>query len=163
MTTTPGQGYENVIWATDGSAGADAALREALRLVELGGGHITAVHCDQRLFGRGGAFPRLADEEDVRLRIRRQVDELRDDGVDIELVVRRSRIDAADTVAALASELGADVVVCGTRGLGAFASVFLGSFTQRLLHIAWCPVLAVPELVAVEEDERDREAVGAAA
>jgi nucleotide-binding universal stress UspA family protein len=153
--------YENLIWATDGSAGADAALREALRLAELSGGRITAVHCDQRLFGRGGGVPRLPYEEDIRVRLRRRVEELRDEGVDIDLVVRRSRVDAADTVAALASELGADVVVCGTRGLGALASVFLGSFTQRLLHIAPCPVLAVPELLDAEEDEHERVVVGA--
>jgi len=42
-------------------------------------------------------------------------------------------------------ELGGDIIVCGTRGLGAFAGAFLGSFTQRLLHVAPCPILAVPE------------------
>jgi nucleotide-binding universal stress UspA family protein len=135
--------YETVMWATDGSEGADAALEEALRLAELSGGRIVAVHCDQRLNGRAGGWPALADEDDRRLRIRGQVSELAADGVPIDLVVRRSHREAADVVAGVAEELAADVIVCGTRGLGAFSGAFLGSFTQRLLHIAPCPVLAV--------------------
>jgi nucleotide-binding universal stress UspA family protein len=135
--------YETVIWATDGSDGADAALEEALRLASLSGGHLLAVHCDQRLNGRAGGWPALADEDDLRLKIRRQVDELKADGVNIDLVIRPSHREAADTVAAAAVELDADAIVCGTRGVSAFAGAFLGSFTQRLLHIAPCPVLAV--------------------
>jgi nucleotide-binding universal stress UspA family protein len=135
--------YDTVMWATDGSEGADAALEEAVRLTELSGGHIVAVHCDQRLNGRPGGWPARADEGDRRVRIRDQVEELVAEGVPIELVIRRSHHEAADVVAGVAEELAADVIVCGTRGLGAFSGAFLGSFTQRLLHIALCPVLAV--------------------
>ena len=135
--------YETIIWATDGSEGAEIAFAEALRLVCLSGGRLVAVHCDQRLNGRAGGWPALADEDDVRAKIRSKVDSLKADGVDIELIVRRSHGEAADAVAAVAVEIGADVVVCGTRGHGALAGAVLGSFTQRLLHIAPCPVLAV--------------------
>jgi nucleotide-binding universal stress UspA family protein len=135
--------YQTIIWATDGSDRANLALEEALRLAELSGGRVVAVHCDQRLNGRAGGRPALADEDDLRLRIRHQVDELRKHGVDVDVVIRRSHQDAADTVAALAAELDGDVIVCGTRGRGALSGAFLGSFTQRLLHLAPCPVLAV--------------------
>lgn len=134
--------YDTVLWATDGSDGADAALEEALRLVGLSGGRLIAVHCDHRLNGQPGGWSGRV-EDDPRGRIRNTVDELHDDGCDVELVIRRSRREAADTVAELAAELAADLIVCGTRGLGAFSGAFLGSFTQRLLHIAPCPVLAV--------------------
>jgi nucleotide-binding universal stress UspA family protein len=137
--------YETVIWATDGSTGADDALDEALRLTTLSGGRVLAVHCDQRLTGRATAWPALADEDDLRIKIRHQVAALKAGGVDIDLVVRRSHKDAAYVVASIAGELEGDVIVCGTHGLGAFAGAFLGSFTQRLLHVAPCPVLAVPE------------------
>lgn len=134
--------YDTLIWASDGSEGADLALREVRRLVQTGG-HIVAVHCDQRLYGRAGTWPVLADEEDLRAKIGRQVDELRAEGVEIELDVRRSHREAADVVAEAAAELSADVIVCGTRGHGPLTGAFLGSFTQRLLHVAPCPVLAV--------------------
>jgi nucleotide-binding universal stress UspA family protein len=55
---------------------------------------------------------------------------------------------------------GADVVVVGTRGHTAIGGLLLGSVTQRLLHVAPCPVLAVPALgSAVEEPERELEEV----
>ena len=140
--------YETVVWATDGSVGADAALAEALRLAQASGGRVVAVHCDQRL-DRNDAG---GEEDDRRLKIRRQVEELRATGVAVELVMPKSHREAADVVAEAAAELGADVVVCGTRGLGALAGAFLGSFTQRLLQIAPCPVLGVTVRAA---DERN--------
>jgi nucleotide-binding universal stress UspA family protein len=36
------------------------------------------------------------------------------------------------------------VIVVGTRGRTPLAGLVLGGVTQRLLHIAPCPVLAVP-------------------
>jgi nucleotide-binding universal stress UspA family protein len=135
--------YQTIIWATDGSEGAESALEEALSLAHLSGGHLIAVHCDQRFNGRAGGWPGRVDEEDLRTKIRRKVDELKADDIDIDVVIRRSRQEAADTIAAAAAELDADIIVCGTRGLGALSGAFLGSFTQRLLHIAPCPVLAV--------------------
>jgi nucleotide-binding universal stress UspA family protein len=137
--------YKTIIWATDGSEGASVALREALTLASLTRGHIIAVHCDQRLNGRAVSLPKLVDEVELRDQIVRKVEDLERDGVDIEFVIRRSPREAAEVVAAAAAELGADIIVCGTRGYGAFAGAFLGSFTQRLLHVTPCPVVAVPE------------------
>jgi len=151
--------YETVIWATDGSEGADIALKEALQLTELTGGRLVAAHCDQRLNGRAMAWPALPDEEDRRIKIRRQVDELRATGVEVDLVLRRSHHDAADVIAEIAAELDADVIVCGSRGLGAFSAAFVGSVGQRLLHVAPCPVLVVREPARVPSAQK--ETVGA--
>jgi nucleotide-binding universal stress UspA family protein len=137
-------GYRVIVWATDGSPGAEDALVEAIRLAELTGARIVAVHCDQHLNGRTGGWSGHA-ESDKRQAIADRVLELQAEGVDIELILRRTRQDAADTVALVADEVGADLVVCGTRGLGALAGALLGSFTQQLLHVSPCPVLAVPE------------------
>jgi nucleotide-binding universal stress UspA family protein len=135
--------YETIMWATDGSEGGDLALEEAMRLAGLNDGRIIAVHCDQRLNARAMAWPALPDEDDRRVKIGRQVAALRDHGIDIDIDMRKSHREAADVVAAAAAAPGADVIVCGTRGLGALSGAFLGSFTSRLLHIAPCPVLGV--------------------
>ena len=148
--------YRTIIWATDGSDGANAALREVLTLATLTRAHIIAVHCDQRLNGRAAGWPVLPDEDDQRSKIIRKVEVLEDDGVDIELVIRRSHHEAADVVAAAAAELGGDIIVCGTRGHSALATAFLGSFTQRLLRIAPCPVLAVPEPLTTASTPKQR-------
>jgi nucleotide-binding universal stress UspA family protein len=151
--------YETVIWATDGSDGADVALREALQLAELSEGRVVAVHCDQRLNGRAMAWPAFPDEEDRRIKIRRQVEGLRADGVDVDLVIRRSHHEAADIIAEIAAELDADVIVCGSRGLSSFSAAFVGSVGQRLLHVAPCPVLVVREPTRVPSAQK--ETVGA--
>ena len=99
----------------------------------------------------------------VRIELRRQVEELRSDGLDIELVIRRSHLDAADVVASIAAELDGDVIVCGTRGFGPFAGAVMGSFTQRLLHAAPCSVLAVRGRDRLESEmskDEEKAAVG---
>jgi nucleotide-binding universal stress UspA family protein len=150
--------YDTILWATDGSDGAEAALDEARSLAALTGGRISAVHCDQRLSGRAGGWSRYADESDRVLTIARRVEELQDEGVPIDLVVRRSRTEPADVVAAVADELNADLIVVGTRGLNTLSMAFIGSFTQRLLHIAPCPVLAVGPRSGLNETARRMEA-----
>jgi nucleotide-binding universal stress UspA family protein len=140
--------YRTIVWATDGSGGADAALEEALRLVAHGGERIVAVHGDHRFSGRP-SYSALPEVSELRAELLRRAADLGASHVHVDVVVRRGRHAAADLVAEVAADLGADVIVCGTRGLGAITGTLLGSFTQRLLRVAPCPVLAVP-LVAVK-------------
>ena len=116
--------YRTIIWATDGSAEADLALVEAIELA------------------RAAGWPALPDEDDRRVKIRTQLTELETQGIETELIVRRTHEDASEAVAEVAAQIDADVIVCGTR------ATRLGSFTKRLLHEAPCPVLAVPDSVA---------------
>jgi nucleotide-binding universal stress UspA family protein len=51
---------------------------------------------------------------------------------------------AAHAIAEAAEKDGADLIVVGTRGHSALGGLLRGSVTQRLLHLAPCPVLAVP-------------------
>ena len=44
-----------------------------------------------------------------------------------------------------AHQAGADVLICGTRGRGAFARALLGSTSSSLLHHADIPLLVVPD------------------
>jgi nucleotide-binding universal stress UspA family protein len=50
----------------------------------------------------------------------------------------------AEQLAEIADEEGAELIVVGSRGRGAFKAAFLGSVSNGLVGIARCPVLIVP-------------------
>ena len=59
----------------------------------------------------------------------------------VELVVEPGS--AGIVICELASERGADVIVVGSRGRGAFKRALLGSVSSHIVHNAPCPVLVV--------------------
>ncbi len=52
-------------------------------------------------------------------------------------------VPAAPAISAVAEEVGADLVVVGTRGLTGLKHVLLGSVAERVLRLSPCSVLAV--------------------
>lgn len=140
--------YETVLWATDASPVADGALKVAVELLQPGG-RLVAFHCDERFFGgRSGGMPLLADEVDRRGKLRAQVDELRDSGIDATLIVETTHHNTAGEIARAAEDCNADAIVCGTRGFGIVAGAVAGSVAMRLPHVASCPVVVVSEKAA---------------
>jgi nucleotide-binding universal stress UspA family protein len=137
--------FKTIVWATDGSDAADAALPSVKGLAEGEGHKLVVVHSKEVLRGRAGGYPVNADEDEVLAKIHRQADELRSQGLDVTLRIETTAAPgAAHVIAEAARSFGADVIVVGTRGHTAIGGLLLGSVTQRLLHIAPCPVLAVP-------------------
>lgn len=139
--------YKNVLWATDGSEAADRALIHAKALAAESQTPLLVVYCEELTVpGRGGgSFPVHANEDALQAKIHRQVAELSDNGTPATLETTRSMVGgAAHAIAEIASRDQADVIVVGTRGHTPLAGLLLGGVTQRLLHIAPCPVLAVP-------------------
>ena len=139
--------YKNVMWATDGSEVAIRALPHAKALAADGGGHLSVVYCEEfTIPGKGGgSFPVHANEEDIQAKIERQVAEIMSDGTEATLHTTESKVGgAAHAIADFAAEQHTDLIVVGTRGHTALRGLLLGGVTQRLLHIAPCPVLAVP-------------------
>jgi len=49
----------------------------------------------------------------------------------------------AEVITRLAAELGCDLIVMGSHGLGALAGAVAGSVATRVLHLSACPVLLV--------------------
>jgi nucleotide-binding universal stress UspA family protein len=143
--------FKTVLWATDGSETAARALPFALGLAETDKAKLVVAHAREIFVGRGGGYPVLADEAELRAQIERQVNELRTGGLDATYVVRTCTSGhAARTIADIAEETGADLIVVGTHGYGRVANLLLGSVTQGLLHAAVCPVLAIPTGAVLE-------------
>lgn len=157
--------FKTILWATDGSESADHALPYAKTLATHDGAALVVVHSVEHVLGpRAGGFPVHADEDEVKAKIERQVKELAADGIDVssKTVGGSSVTGAAHMIAAVAGDVGADLIVVGTRGHTPLSGLMLGGVTQRLLHIASCPVLAVPPVKqAAQSETKDAQAVEA--
>jgi nucleotide-binding universal stress UspA family protein len=139
--------FKKVMWATDGSEAADQALPAARALAQEDGGELLVVHCEQwtEPFRTGGAYPARPDAEELKAKIEGQVAELSESGLSAKLeLAGAGEGGAAHAIAEVAKSRGADVIAVGTRGHTRLAGLVLGSVTERLLHIAPCPLLVVP-------------------
>ena len=148
--------YTTLLWATDGSPEADLAQCEALELLAPAG-RLVAFHCDQRFMGnRSGGAPVIADETDRRRHIERQVERLQAAGIDAEMYVETTSRATPRQIAAVAEQVAADAIVCGTRGLGGFFGLLTGSVAADLLRRATVPVIVVPAKSARPQAGRPR-------
>lgn len=137
--------FKKIIWATDGSAGADRALGYARDLARVSGAELIVVHGEELSLARSSiGYTRRANEEDLEAKIKRQVAEMTESGISASVKLISGHAPAATLIAEVAEDTGADLVVVGTRGHTLLTGLLLGSVTDRLLHILHCPVLAVP-------------------
>jgi nucleotide-binding universal stress UspA family protein len=137
--------FNVIVWAADGSPSADRAFGTVSRLARTGDHRVIAVHVDEVALGRGGAHEVHVDEDERLASVEARLTELRSAGVETELRTSRAAVGgAARVIADVAEDAGAGLIVAGTRGHGTVAGLLVGSVTQRLLHIAPCPVLVVP-------------------
>ena len=136
--------FKKIVWATDGSENADRALSIAKTLARENGASLVVVHIVQRYATKTG-LAKYGDEDQVEAKLKQIVQELSGEGLDASLkIVNHVGPQPAHEIADLAREVGADLIAVGTRGHSALLELLLGSVTQRLLHVAPCPVLAVP-------------------
>lgn len=138
--------FRNVLWATDGSAHADRALIYATQLARGNGATLHVVHIVEKLAnGRVAGQDSRMDEPEIDDRIRAQASAAAADGLKVNVHMTAGWAGhAASLISQVAKDVEADVIVVGTRGHSAVVNTLIGSVTQRLLHTAACPVLAVP-------------------
>jgi nucleotide-binding universal stress UspA family protein len=149
--------FKKIVWATDGSETADRSLPFVRDLLNEHDASLVVIHCEERTMGPRANFTVHPNEDELQAKIKRQVHEMSDRGIDVKFrLVSPMAGGAAHRIAELALEEKADLIVVGTRGHTAVGSLLLGSVTQRLLHMGVAPVLAVPSVqhpVAVKQRE----------
>ena len=135
--------FGTILCATDGSENGTRALTMARQLSDEHGASLRVVHVVVEL---PGGLSLHANEDRVILALKARVSAMRRHGVDASLhVIRGGTIaNLAQTIADTATSVGADVIVTGTRGCSPLAGAARQALTPRLLHVATCPVLAVP-------------------
>ncbi len=133
-----------VVVGVDGSELSDAALTFAFEVAAARDVPLVAVHAwqDVRMAGAWTLLPGTVDwdwlqsEEEDRLVERIAPWREKFPNVELRTLVVRGR--PAPTL--LEHAVGAQLVVVGSRGHGAFSGAGLGSVSQNLLHHAECPV-----------------------
>jgi nucleotide-binding universal stress UspA family protein len=144
MTMTNNSSDRPVVVGVDGSELSDAALTFAFETAAARGVPLLAVHTwfDVNMAGAWATLPGTIDwdwlqaEEEKRLNER--ITAWRDKFPQVE--VRTRVVRERPYRALLEHAAGAQLIVVGSRGRGAFTGMGLGSVSQTLLHRAECPV-----------------------
>ena len=136
---------KNILIATDGSEPSNQALEVAIELARETGAelHVLSVH-PPRPAGRAGAGPPILEVEEP-LGPQHIADaaaqHARDAGLTATPHVAGG--DVADSIAAAAKTLNADLLVVGSRGLGALSGAVLGSVSHALGRSSPVPLTIV--------------------
>jgi nucleotide-binding universal stress UspA family protein len=140
---------KEIVVGVDGSARSTTALRWAAELAARSGRRVRAVGSWQ--YPAGSALPTsdaaLDDPEAMDRMVRRTLDRAVGDGVPEGVPVEREVVRGPAPMALLprAEHPRADLLVVGSRGLGGFSGLLLGSVSRQCLEHAQGPVVVVPD------------------
>jgi nucleotide-binding universal stress UspA family protein len=137
--------YKRILYATDGSPAARHALTHARDLAQRYGAELVLVHAFRNIedFGKSPYFSEI-EEERQRARdtvIGQAMAELADSGLTVHIEPVEGQ--PAEGIINVATVRRCDLIVMGSRGLGTFQGLLLGSVSDRVVRHAPCPVLIV--------------------
>ena len=144
-------GATRILLATDGSENAKSAAGAALELAQKLDSELHIVYVEPMPQRRGGLRRFSVDlppevvasfEKEAKAGLEKEVRRMEEGGAEIAGAHARTGDPAAETVA-LAEELGAGLLVVGTRGLGGIKRALMGSVSGAVVEHAHCPVLVV--------------------
>ncbi|MFK7895628.1 MAG: universal stress protein [Myxococcota bacterium] len=137
---------DTVLCAYDFSETADVALEQAQRFARRHEAKLVLAHVVEPI--PLGPYPVLAPPSSelamtdlARKRLDQTVEALREEGTRVEPILREG--EPGICLIELAKEIGADLVVVGTRGLSGFEHLALGSTAEYVVRRSECAVLTV--------------------
>jgi nucleotide-binding universal stress UspA family protein len=136
-----------IVVGVDGSESARRALHWALGEARRRGASVDVVHAWQTPYIVPSPFAGVPLDVDVVEKDARSVLDRIVDGEDIRhqpAPVERILVRGGAARAVLDTSQGADLVVLGTRGLGGFSGLLLGSVTHHVAHHVRCPLVVIP-------------------
>lgn len=138
---------KKIVLAYEGSEGAKKALDWA---VEFANEHACELHVVTVLESTGlvSLEPnyQVIEMDQLREQFLRQINDqakMLCDGLRCTVRTKVVAGNAAEELMLYAKAVQADMIVCGTRGMGGFVPLLLGSVAHKLVTYAKCPVLVV--------------------
>jgi nucleotide-binding universal stress UspA family protein len=140
--------FRTILVPVDFSGHSSRALDAAIELAKHFGGKLHLIHVypiQPILVAPYEASLPIDIEKNLRepanLRLREWAERAAQAGVAVETMTAADT--PAEAIVRRAEDIGADLIVMGTRGLTGLKHVLLGSVTERTLRTAPCPVLTV--------------------
>ena len=143
--------FKKILIAVDGSKGSERVMPLAVKMARSNGAELVLAHVDEQTLGKGGGSINVLDD-DLQTQLRSRAQELSDEGVATAFEVRSVILGGpAHVLVEIADDVGADLIVAGSRGHSPIGGLLLGSVAHRLLQVAHQPVLVVPESARIKE------------
>lgn len=142
--------YKRIMVSVDGSDTSNRGLKEAINLAKDQQATLAIAHVIDIVVSFGaGQFPQTYVEATREL-ARRTIEEARETahaaGIEAEIQsveILTSGYHVGDTVAQLARDWKADLLVVGTHGRRGVSRLLIGSVAERIVRVSPCPLLLV--------------------
>lgn len=138
---------QRIVVGVDGSETAARALKWAVDEARLHRAALEVVHAWHAPYVGDFAYATVALDPEVFETAARETLDAAVASVDVSGLtapVERVLSTGGAAAAILEAAKGADLVVVGSRGLGGFRGLMLGSVSHQVAHHATCPVVVVP-------------------
>lgn len=146
--------FRTLLLATDGSENARRATETAitlattLHLTSVLVVHVVGKAPSEAQLVRGGLDVHALFDQEARRAAEPSLARLDEAG--IRYTLRSSLGDPAIVILGLVEKETVDLIVLGSRGLGALSGLVMGSVSHKLVHLAPCPVLIVKQIGPTE-------------
>ena len=147
--------YRSIVVGTDGSATAQEAVRRAAGLATLCGARLSVVSAyrpvsaEASLAMSGAAYGLVVDYAELVDQQRQEAEEVLEHalmglaGLPVPVQTHALAGNAAEVLLQVATDVDADLIVVGSRGMQGAQRFLLGSVPNRVTHHASCCVLVV--------------------
>lgn len=144
---------KRILVATDGSAGANEAVTEAIELASMLDAELLFVSVEHAPPPPLGVPPYYVVDPDAyktaRAAVEEALEKATDAGVEATGEVLPASADPAHRIVEEARKADVDLIVLGSRGLGTIVGALLGSVSRSVVRHADRPVLVARARVAV--------------
>jgi nucleotide-binding universal stress UspA family protein len=132
---------KKILFPTDFSHTGDAALQYATMLARDSGATLLIVHVEEPPMAYGGGEMYYGIPEPDSEALRKMLVSVKPTDPSVKFEHRMITGDPADSIARLAEDEHADLIVMGTHGRTGLGRLVMGSVAESVVRHAKCPVL----------------------